>query len=111
FTLVYASNVYLLYLWAFLMGCASCFVYIPALTSVQRWYPARRGLVSGIVNLTFGISAAVMSPIFGWMLNALGYVPMLLIMAIIAGRTRRGPVYRRPAPDSARGASDARNSR
>ncbi len=84
FTLVYASNVYLLYLWAFLMGFASCFVYIPALTSVQRCVPARRGLVSGIVNLTFGISAAVMSPIFGWMLDALGYVPMLQIMATIA---------------------------
>jgi hypothetical protein len=34
--LAYASNVFLLYLWAFLMGLASCFVYIPALTSVQR---------------------------------------------------------------------------
>jgi len=84
FTLAYASNVFLLYLWAFLMGLASCFVYVPALTSVQRWYPARRGLVSGIVNMVFGLSAAVMSPLFGWMLDALGYVPMLVTMAVIA---------------------------
>jgi MFS transporter, OFA family, oxalate/formate antiporter len=83
-TLVYASNVYLLYLWAFLMGLASCFVYVPALTSVQRWYPARRGLVSGIVNLIFGLSGAIMSPLFGWMLTTVGYAPMLEIMAVIA---------------------------
>ncbi|MGO9566358.1 MAG: MFS transporter [Desulfomonilaceae bacterium] len=84
FALTYASNVFMLYLWAFLTGAASCFVYVPALTSVQRWYPARRGLVSGIVNLMFGFSAAIMSPLFGWMLNALGYVPMLITLAIIA---------------------------
>jgi len=84
FTIAYASNVFMLYVWAFLMGLASCFVYVPALTSVQRWYPARRGLVSGIVNLMFGISAAIMSPLFGRMLDALGYVPMLATLAAIA---------------------------
>lgn len=84
FTLAYASNVIMLYLWAFLTGLASCFVYLPALASVQRWYPVRRGLVSGIVNLMFGASAAVMSPLFGRMLDTLGYKPMLLILAVIA---------------------------
>jgi MFS transporter, OFA family, oxalate/formate antiporter len=84
FTLAYAANVFVVYLWAFLMGVASCFVYVPALTSVQRWYPARRGLVSGIVNLIFGLSGAVMSPLFGWMFNALGYASMLATLALIA---------------------------
>ncbi len=49
--IAYASNLYMLYLWAFLTGTSSAFIYIPALTTVQRWYPMRRGLVSGIVNL------------------------------------------------------------
>jgi len=80
----FASNIYLLYLWAFLMGFASCFIYIPGLTTVQRWFPARRGLVSGIVNCTFGISAAIMSPIFGYLLKTMDYVFMNVALGVIA---------------------------
>ncbi len=61
FFAAYASSLPLLYAWAFIMGAASCFLYIPVLTSVQGWFPMQRGLVSGIVNLTFGVSAAVMA--------------------------------------------------
>jgi len=84
FIIAYASNIYMLYLWAFLMGIASCFIYIPALTTVQRWFPKKRGLVSGIVNLMFGLSAAIMSPLFSYILDTMGYVAMNIIVAIIA---------------------------
>lgn len=80
----YASELFTLYLWAFLMGTASCFVYIPSLTTVQRWFPARRGLVSGIVNFMFAFSAAVMSPLFHIMFESMGYFPMCVTLAIIA---------------------------
>jgi MFS transporter, OFA family, oxalate/formate antiporter len=80
----YASKLYMLYLWAFITGTSSCFIYIPALTSVQRWYPERRGLVSGIVNLTYGFSAAIMSPIFGYLLTNVGYASMNTVVAIVA---------------------------
>lgn len=83
-TIAYASNIYMVYLWAFLMGLASCFIYIPALTTVQRWFPGRRGLVSGIVNMMFGLSAAIMSPVFAHMLESMGYVSMNITIAIIA---------------------------
>lgn len=82
--LVQAKVLYILYLWAFLMGVASCFIYIPALTVVQRWFPSRRGLVSGIVNMAFGLSAAIMSPVFAWMLKALGYATMNVLLASLA---------------------------
>ncbi|NIO12167.1 MAG: MFS transporter, partial [Deltaproteobacteria bacterium] len=80
----YASKISMVYLWAFLMGLSSCFIYIPALTAVQRWYPGRRGLVSGIVNMAFGLSGAIMSPIFAHMLVSMGYVSMNLTLATIA---------------------------
>ena len=80
----YAVNLYMIYLWAFLNGTASCFIYIPALTSVQRWYLGKRGLVSGIVNMVFGMSAAVMVPVFSSMLKSMGYVPMNLSIAVIS---------------------------
>jgi len=93
-----ASNLTMLYLWAFITGTASCFIYIPGVTCVQRWYPERRGLASGIFNLTFGISAAIMSPIFRWMLESVGYFYMnvtvailALVTGIIAGQFTEGP--------------------
>ena len=82
--IAYASNLYMLYLWAFLTGTSSAFIYIPALTTVQRWYPMRRGLVSGTVNLLFGLSAAIMAPLFGYMFESMGYVPMNLLVAVLA---------------------------
>jgi OFA family oxalate/formate antiporter-like MFS transporter len=71
--LAYAPNLGVLYLWAFLNGVSQCCIYLPAMATVQRWYPARRGLVSGVVNLVFGLSAALMAPLFAWMLASLGY--------------------------------------
>jgi OFA family oxalate/formate antiporter-like MFS transporter len=83
-TIAFATNIWMLYLWAFLNGTATCFIYTPALTSVQRWYPARRGLVSGVVNFFFGISAAIMSPLFLRMIGSMGYVAMNLSVAAMA---------------------------
>ena len=80
----YAKSVAVVYVWAFLTGLSTCFVYIPALTTVQRWYPGRKGLVSGIVSMVFGLSAAIMSPLFERMLTTLGYERMSLTIAFLA---------------------------
>jgi OFA family oxalate/formate antiporter-like MFS transporter len=61
------------YAWAFSVGAASAFVYLPGLTVVQRWYPKRRGLVAGFFNMVFGLSAAVTSPVFTLLLEKWGY--------------------------------------
>ena len=82
--LPFAPNMNVVYLWGFISGAASCFVMIPALTVVQRWYPRRRGLVSGIVNLVFGSAAAIMAPLFARMLGTMGYVTMTTVVAILA---------------------------
>ncbi len=79
----YASSLWMVYAWAFLVGMSSAFVYIPGLTTVQQWFPMRRGLVSGIVNLMFGVSAAIMVPIFGHMLETTGYLRMNIYLGII----------------------------
>ncbi|HQN31537.1 MAG TPA: MFS transporter, partial [Methanothrix soehngenii] len=80
----FANSIAMVYAWAFLNGAASCFVYIPALTLVQQWYPQRKGLVSGTVSMVFGLAAAIMSPVFGLMLNAFGYRNMSLVLAVLA---------------------------
>ncbi len=105
--IAYASSLYLLYFWAFLIGTSICFIYIPSLTTVQRWYPGRRGLVSGIVNLLFGFSAAIMSPVFNYMLKSMGYLSMniavaivSLVVGIVAARFTEGPEGFQSSPRS-----------
>ncbi len=70
--------------WAFLVGAASAFIYVPALTVVQRWYPERRGLVSGFCNMAFGLSAAIMSPVFTTLLSYRGYATTNLLLGLAA---------------------------
>lgn len=83
-----AGNMIDVNLWAFFTGASSAFVYLPGLTVVQRWYPERRGLVAGFFNMAFGISAAVMSPVFTILLSTWGYEGLTLtagVAAIIIG--------------------------
>jgi OFA family oxalate/formate antiporter-like MFS transporter len=68
------------YAWAFGIGLGSSFVYLPALTTVQLWHPARRGIMSGIVNTMFGGSAAVVAPLLALGLKGPGYTGTSLIL-------------------------------
>lgn len=69
-----ASAIEHVYLWAFFEGFFCGFVYIPTLTFFQKMFPENKGLIAGILNLTFGGSAAVMSPFFSYFLVSKGYV-------------------------------------
>jgi OFA family oxalate/formate antiporter-like MFS transporter len=82
--LPFASSIHLVYVWAFVSGTSSSFIMIPALSVVQRWYPKRRGLMSGLVNLVFGSAGAIMSPLFAFALGAFGYRNMNLIAGALA---------------------------
>ena len=78
------DNIVLAYVWAFLNGAGTGFIYGPSLATVQHWFPQRRGLATGIVNLFFGTSAAVMSPVYTVLLNNLGYRSMnYVVLAMI----------------------------
>lgn len=71
-----ADSMPLIYLWAYLNGAGTGFIYGPSLTTVQHWFPQRRGLATGVVNLCFGTAAAVMSPVYTMLFNTLGYQKM-----------------------------------
>lgn len=83
FVLIFGKNIYMVYLWAALNGASSMFIYSPGLATVQRWIPHKKGLVTGMVNLVFGISAAIMSPIFKAMLTRFDYKMMLGILIVL----------------------------
>ncbi|MEK3937437.1 MFS transporter [Sporosarcina sp. FSL W7-1349] len=76
----YATNIIMVYLWAFLIGVGSSLIYTPVLTTVQKNYPTKPGLVTGVVNFSFGISAAIMSPVFSAMLIKYDYFLMNIIV-------------------------------
>jgi OFA family oxalate/formate antiporter-like MFS transporter len=69
------------YLWAFVMGGSTALVYLSGLTVVQTWHPGRRGLVSGLFNLCFGGSAALLSPLYSHLLGAFGYTSVAVTAA------------------------------
>ena len=74
----FATQMWHAYLWAFLCGAGNGFVYGPCVGTSQQWMPTRRGLASGVVNLTFGTAGAIMSLAYNAMLNspAIGYKAM-----------------------------------
>ncbi len=69
----YVQSMSHVYLWAFGEGFFCGFVYLPALSFFQKMFPEHKGWVTGILNLTFGGAAALMSPVFTWFLVSKGY--------------------------------------
>jgi len=108
----YATDIQTVYLWAFLVGASSAFIYLPALTVVQAWFPHRRGLVSGLVNMVFALSAAVMTPLFGAGLEAFGYgatTIMTGVAALLFG-LMAAPFMRLPGDDHGAPAATAKTA-
>ncbi len=89
----FASSMATVYVWALGIGAASCFVYLPAQTAAQFWWPHRRGLASGAVNVAFAGSAALMAPVFRLLYEAWGYPGMN--WAVAAGLVTAGAVAAR----------------
>lgn len=75
------TNVWMIYGWAFLIGAATCFIYSPGISIVQRCFPHIKGTVSGIVNLTFGISSALLVPLYRLWLDTFGHVTLGLAIS------------------------------
>ena len=78
----YAPGMAWIYGWAFLVGSASAFVYLPTLTVVQLWYPQHRGLVSGLVSMSFGIAGAAMAPLYHSLAHQTDYRTMPIYVGI-----------------------------
>ena len=79
-----ADGIGMVYTYAFLVGASSAFIYLPALNVVQAWFPHRRGLVSGLVNMVFALSAAFMAPVFSIGMDRFGYRPTCLALGVVA---------------------------
>nr|WP_319491915.1 hypothetical protein [uncultured Desulfobacter sp.] len=96
----WASTLYHIYAWAFWEGFFSSFVYLPCLTVSQKLFLLQKGLAVGFINLVFGGAAAVMSPIFSFLLVTQGYkatcvlsMALTVCTSIICAFFMRGSAY------------------
>jgi len=78
-----ATGIRGVYGWAFMVGSSSAFVYVPTLTVVQRWYPKWRGLYAGLVSMCFGISGALMAPLFNRLKIHMGFTDMAITLGVV----------------------------
>jgi len=83
FFLFFARSIHYIYVWGFTANFGLSFLYGPGLTTGQQAFPTKRGLVSGILNFVFGLSAAIMSPIINVMINKPGYLLTNIIILIL----------------------------
>jgi OFA family oxalate/formate antiporter-like MFS transporter len=81
--LAFTANIWIVYFWAFSAGAGSCFIYSTGINSVKRWHPTRKGFASGMVNLSFGLSAAIMVPVYRMLLDSIGYKSLCILVAIL----------------------------
>ena len=70
------------------VGVGIGFVYIPAISTVQRWFIRRRGLASGFAVTGIGVGTLVMPIVVGVLLESL---PWRIVFELIgsSGRNRR----------------------
>lgn len=104
YLLLIANNIQLVYLWAFITSAAVCLVNLPVITVAQLWYPKRRGLAAGLVNLSFGLSAGILAPLFNYILYRFGHTQLIvfissasLLFGIMSSRFIQPPD--KPPPD------------
>lgn len=98
--LINAVNIFMVYIWAAVVNLGASFFFGPGLTTVQKWMPNRKGLASGLLNLTYGLSAAIISPIWEAVLNTAGYeaVNISLIVCFLITNTAAILLVRSPEP-------------
>jgi OFA family oxalate/formate antiporter-like MFS transporter len=57
--------------------------YIVPLAMLIRWFPDRRGLITGLAVAGFGLGAFITSPIAAWMVRAAGVSPTLVSLGVV----------------------------
>lgn len=82
--IMFAQNAYMCWMWGALTGLNSACTLTPGLTTVQNWFPNRRGVVTGVVNLCFGGAGAIMSPILNVLLGTYGFFTMNVILVVLS---------------------------
>ena len=85
------------------VGVGVGFVYVPAVSAVQRWFELRRGLASGIAVTGIGVGTLVMPIVVGLLLEVMGWRYVFVTMAVMVVMVGSVAVYLVEADPGARG--------
>ena len=85
------------------VGVGVGFVYVPAVSAVQRWFDLRRGLASGIAVTGIGVGTLVMPVVVGLLLEVMGWRYVFVTMAVMVVMAGSVAVYLIEADPSTRG--------
>jgi OFA family oxalate/formate antiporter-like MFS transporter len=78
------GNIYLLYLgFGFIAGLGNGFGYVTPIATLIRWFPDKRGLVTGLAVMGFGFGAFFMGKIAPGMVNGMGVAATFYILGIV----------------------------
>lgn len=78
----------LVWTYGVLGGLGVGLAYLPPVATCMRWFPERRGLISGIVLTGFGLATLVFAPVLDWSLHRAAYaesIPATLKAMAVAG--------------------------
>ncbi len=78
------QHIYHLYLSFFLIGIAGSAIYIPATTTVTRWFDEKRGLAIGISVAAIAIGMAGFPPLLERSIYAFGWRSTFILIGILA---------------------------
>ncbi len=73
-------HMYLFY--GLIIGTGLSGIYVPAITTVARWFIKRRGLMTGIVIAGISVGTLVTSPVANWLISSYGWRTSYIVMGI-----------------------------
>ena len=93
------SAIWQLYLFYGIVGIGLSGAYVPAISTVARWFVRRRGLMSGIVIAGIGVGTMITAPLANWLISSYGWrisyvaigIVVLVLMTLAAQFLRRDP--------------------
>jgi MFS transporter, OFA family, oxalate/formate antiporter len=82
----FAYSPFMLYVcYGVIAGIGTGLSYIPSIASGIKWFPDKKGLVTGIIVFGFGFGTAFLSPLITKLINAYGWRTTMLACGIIFG--------------------------
>ena len=93
------SAIWQLYLFYGIVGIGLSGAYVPAISTIARWFVRRRGLMSGIVIAGIGVGTMITAPLANWLISSYGWrisyvaigIVVLVLMTLAAQFLRRDP--------------------
>lgn len=66
-------------------GVATGLSYIPSVSCGIKWYPHKKGLITGIIIFGFGFGSAILSPLMTSLIQTIGWRSAMLYSGIVFG--------------------------